>query len=103
MSSQPQATDAQTIDQVVLTSLERRSGVPTDWGTPISDLSMDRGEKAAVVEEIFLLLLPEYEWTAQDMTCLQELPTVEEWIGFFEGLCDEQDAPEEKMFTFNFN
>jgi hypothetical protein len=92
------------IDQVLLREFEKISGVPTDWGTVIDEeLEIGRREKALIVETCFLLLLPEYEWTAQDMTLLQSLDTVEEWIQVFEGLCNDQGAPEEKMFTFNFN
>jgi hypothetical protein len=92
------------IDHTVIATLERHSGIAADWGTVIEDeLEMNRTTKAAAIEEIFLLLLPEYEWTAPDMTLLQELPSVEEWIGFFEGLCDDQGGPEEPMFKFNFS
>lgn len=92
------------IDHVVITTLEKRSGIRADWGTIISEeLEMTRADKADAVEDIFLNLLPEYEWTAQDMTLLQRLPSIEEWIEFFEGLCDQQGAEEEPMFTFNFS
>jgi hypothetical protein len=92
------------IDQTVMQVLEKNSGIPADWGTVIDEeLEMNRADKARAIEEIFLILLPEYEWTAPDMTLLQELPSVEEWIGFFEGLCDDQGAPEEPMFKFNFS
>ena len=92
------------IDQVVLSQFEKVSGVATDWGTVIdNELKITCSEKAQVVEICFLLLLPEYEWQAQDMTLLQSLDTVEEWIQVFEGLCENQGAPEEPMFTFNFN
>ena len=92
------------IDHTVITVLEKRSGIGTDWGTVIDEeLEMNRAEKVAAGEEIFLQLLPEYEWTAQDMTLLQQLPSVEDWISFFEGLCDQQGAEEETMFTFNFS
>lgn len=99
MSSQQPA-----IDSIVIQQFEKVSGIPTDWGTVISDeLEIGRAEKTQVVKSCFLLLLPEYEWTAQDMTLLQSLDTVEEWIGVFEGLCDEQGAAKKEMFTFNFN
>lgn len=102
MSSQPQGTEYH-IDRTVMGVLEKRSGIAADWGTIIDEeLEMNRSMKADAIEEIFLILLPEYEWKAQDMTLLQELPSVEEWIGFFEGLCDDQGAPEEPMFKFNF-
>jgi len=92
-----------SIDQVVICEFEKVSGIGADWGTVIDEeLEINRQEKARVVEACFLLLLPEYEWTGPDMTLLQSLETVEEWIQVFEGLCDEQGAPEEKMFTFNF-
>jgi hypothetical protein len=105
MSSSLQVINGQkkSIDQVVICEFEKTSGVATDWGTVIDDeLQIGRAEKAQVVESCFLLLLPEYEWTAPDMTLLQSLDTVEEWIQVFEGLCDDQGAPKGKMFTFNF-
>jgi hypothetical protein len=105
MSSALQVINGQqkSIDQVVICEFEKVSGIATDWGTVISDeLEIGRPERAQVVEACFLLLLPEYEWTAPDMTLLQSLDTVEEWIQVFEGLCDDQGAPEEPMFTFNF-
>lgn len=105
MSSALQVIDGQkkSIDQVVICEFEKVSGIGTDWGTVISDeLYIDRSDRARVVEACFLLLLPEYEWTAPDMTLLQSLDTVEEWIQVFEGLCDDQGAPEEAMYTFNF-
>lgn len=103
MSSRRQAIEY-PIDHTVITALEKISGIRADWGTIIDEeLEMNRSDKAAAVEQIFLELLPEYEWTAQDMTLLQQLPSIEEWIEFFEGLCDQQGAEEEPMFTFNFS
>ena len=106
MSSSLQVIDRnhkKSIDQIVICEFEKVSGNATDWGTVIEDeLGIDRRERALVVEACFLQLLPEYEWTAPDMTLLQSLDTVEEWIQVFEGLCDDQGAPEEKMYTFNF-
>lgn len=105
MSSALQMINGQLkgIDQVVLCEFEKVSGIATDWGTVIDEeLKIGRAEKALIVESCFLLLLPEYEWKAPDMTLLQSLETVEEWIQVFEGLCDEQGAPEEPMYKFNF-
>lgn len=103
MSSKLQTTDLKDIDQVVMCEFEKVSGLATDWGTVIDeDLKIGRPEKVLIVEACFLQLLPEYEWTAPDMTLLQSLETVEEWIEVFEGICDTQDAPEEPMYTFNF-
>ncbi len=93
----------ESIENVVIGEFERVSGIATTWGTLIDfDLEITRTERARVVEACFLLLLPEYDWQAQDMTLLQSLDTVEEWIQVFEGICDDQGAPEKPMFTFNF-
>jgi hypothetical protein len=106
MSSQPQKTSligAEGIDHIVICSFERHSGIAADWGTVIDEeLEIGRAERAAIVEELFLNLMPDYEWTAQDMTFLQQVETVEEFICFFEGKCDDQGAPKEKK-TFKFN
>lgn len=93
------------IDHIVICAFERHSGTGADWGTVIDEeLEIGRTERARIVEELFLELLPEYEWQAQDMTFLQQVETVEEFICFFEGKCDDQGAPtkEKKKWTFNF-
>jgi hypothetical protein len=107
MSSQQQAISligATGIDHLVIRAFERHSGTAADWGTVIDDeLGLGRSDLAEVAEELFLELLPEYEWTAPDMTLLQSLNTVEEWIQVFEGLCDDQGSDDdEPMFRFNF-
>ncbi len=104
MSSKLPMTDPQyLIDQIVIYEFERVSGLEADWGTLIdAELKLSRAEKAEVVEACFLRLLPEYEWTAPDMTLLQSQDTVEEWIQVFERIFDYQDSFK-PTFTFNFN
>jgi len=105
MSSQSQVSNKRpfSIDAIVVCEFEKVSGTRADWGTVISEeLELNRAERARIAEACFLLLLPEYEWKAQDMTLLQSLDTVEEWIEVYEGICDDQDGVEKPMFTFNF-
>ena len=105
MSAQQKITPrSKSIDEIVMDTFEKYTATWVNWGTVIDDeLGITNGEMFRIIEELYAEIIPDYFWDPEDMLLLEKLPSVEEFIMYFEGMSLNQQPKPEPMFKFNFD